>query len=90
MGRGSGWTDSEDVCLGKAWLWATEDAINGTFQDAQSFWNKVTVFLGQGDAGLSIARGCEGIAALFCIDQESVEPNPATRGPQTDYDKGRH
>jgi hypothetical protein len=42
MGRGSGWTDSEDECLAKAWLWGTGDAINGTFQDAQSFWDKVT------------------------------------------------
>jgi hypothetical protein len=41
MGRGSGWTDSEDECLAKAWLRGTEDAINGTFQDAQSFWDKV-------------------------------------------------
>jgi hypothetical protein len=42
MGRGSGWTEVEDECLAKAWLWATGDAIDGTCQDAQSFWLRVS------------------------------------------------
>jgi hypothetical protein len=42
MGRGAGWTEAEDECLAKAWLWATDDAIDGTCQDAQSFLLKVS------------------------------------------------
>lgn len=39
--RGPGWTDEEDEWLCEAWIALTNDAVNGTDQNSNTFWGAV-------------------------------------------------
>ena len=41
MAKGKSWAGAEDECMCHAWLLASEDAITGTDQKKNSFWNAI-------------------------------------------------
>jgi hypothetical protein len=43
-GRGKSWNEEDDVLLARSYVWATEDAVNGTNQTSVAFFQRMATF----------------------------------------------